>query len=192
VARTLLARLDLRAQVIETGKPAPEDKVLELLAPPQPEAAAPPPAFNLRDGDAIAILGDNYLVDARIDLQAAGRALRLFRIAATPERWLAVPAERVQTFALLESVADVELTTPESTIGGKPYTVNWSGAGTGELIGKGGASGQRSVKVTVFRGQADAADQAVILDWGMERQVLAGREVHPDDVEVFGASTARR
>jgi hypothetical protein len=53
VVRGLLARFDLRGEVVETGKPAPEESVLRVLQAPRSDTAAP--AFDLREGDALAI-----------------------------------------------------------------------------------------------------------------------------------------
>jgi hypothetical protein len=76
----------------------------------------------------------------------------------------------------------------ESTIGGVAYTSNWSAAGTGDVTGKGGSTGQRPVTVSALTGTSDPSARAVVVDWGNERQVLVGKEVHPDDVEIYGAT----
>jgi hypothetical protein len=186
--RTVLARLDLRGEVIETGRPAPQEKIAEIISPTPAETKQPPPAFNLHDGDAVAILGDDYLVDARIDLESGDQALRLFRLNAAPEKWLVVPAERAHSFALVEPTDQSYAGGFPSTIGGEAYTVNWTAAGSGEVIGKGGAMGRRPATITVLTGAADTAARAVVIDWGNERQVLVGKEVHPDDVEIYGAA----
>jgi hypothetical protein len=188
----ILSHLDLRNGVIETGRPAPQEKIQDILSPKPPEEQGPPPAFKISEGDAISILGDNFVVDGRIDLQAGGQALRLLRVATAPERWLAVPDERDRSFALLD-VSDQPFTPgAESTIGGEAYTVNWSAAGSGEATGKGGATGRRPATVTVLTGTKKPTSRAVVVDWGNERQVLVGKEVHPDDVEIYGAPAKAR
>jgi len=79
-------------------------------------------------------------------------------------------------------------TATESTIGNQPYIVNWSGRGTGEVTGRGGSIEGRSVTVTLLNGKTDPATQALVLDWGNERQTMTGSEVVPDDVEIYGAT----
>jgi hypothetical protein len=190
--RKILARLDLRNEVIETGKPAPQDKIQDILSPTPPEEQGPPPAFNMQVGDALTVLGDNFVVDGRIDLQAGGQGLRLLRVGTSPDRWLSVPAERGRSFALLDASDQPYTAGTESTIGGVAYTSNWSAAGTGDVTGKGGSTGQRPVTVSVLTGTTDASARAVVVDWGNERQVLVGKEVHPDDVEIFGATAKKR
>jgi hypothetical protein len=190
--RKVLARLDLRNEVIETGRPLPDDKIQDILSPKPPEEQGPPPAFNVREGDAVAILGDNFVVDGRIDIQAGGRALRLLRVGASPERWLAVPGERGPGFALLEITDQPFTAGTQSTIGGEPYTVNWSSAGTGEVTGKGGSIGGRPVTVSTLAGANNPAARGIVVDWGNERQVLVGNEVHPDDVEIYGSTKSKR
>src|SRR5262249_54352463 len=114
-------------------------------------------------------------------------ALRLLRVATAPERWLAVPGERDRSFALLDLSDQPYTPGAESTIGGEAYTVNWSAAGTGEATGKGGSTGRRPDAVTVLTGATSTASRAVVVDWGTERQVLIGKEVHPGDLEIYGA-----
>src|SRR5215218_9801645 len=101
--RKILARLDLRDDVIETGRPAPDDKIQDILSPKSKEDQGPPPAYNLTSGDALSILGDNFVVDGKIDLDVTGRRLRLHRLGQSPERWLLVPAERGQSFTHLNA-----------------------------------------------------------------------------------------
>lgn len=185
--KRILAHLDLRNEVIETGRPAPQEKIEDILSPKPPDQEGPPPAFNLNVGDAISILGDNFVVDGRIDVKAGGQSLRLHRISTSPERWLAVPGDRDHRFALLDASDQPFTPGAESAIGGEAYTVDWSAAGTGEATGKGGSTGQRAATVTVLTGTTNPASRAVVVDWGNERQVLVGKEVHPDDVEIFGA-----
>jgi hypothetical protein len=44
------------------------------------------------------------------------------------------------------------------------------------------------VQTTILTGAADPSQRAVVLDWGSEQQVFVGKEVHPDDVEIYGTS----
>ncbi len=125
--RKVLARLDLRNEVIETGKPASQEKIQDILSPTPPEEQGPPPAFNIDVGDALTVLGDNFVVDGKIDLQAGGQGLRLLRVGTSPERWLAVPAERGRSFALLETSDQPHTGGTESTIGGAAYTIQLVG-----------------------------------------------------------------
>lgn len=186
--RDILARLDLRDQVVETAQPAPEASVLQVLQV-QPAASAPPPSFNLHLGDAVSILGDDHLIDAQIDVRAGETSFRLHRLQGTaPDQWLLVPAGQAVTFAQLSATQDPFTSAPTPTIGATAFRETGSGQGTGELIGSGGSSGERRVTFTLLSGQ-DAPDQrAVVLDWGNERQMLIGREVHPGDVEAFPRS----
>jgi hypothetical protein len=190
VVRAVHARFDLRHEVVETGKPAPEDRVLAVLEPPRPET--PPPAYNLHERDAVAILGDNFLVDARIEVESEARSFRLFRLGGGEgERWLFVPKQAGERFALLSPVAGEETTSGEqTTFAGTAYTTQSVGSGDGEAIGAGGESGRRPVRFRLLQGAEDPSARAVVLDWQAERQVLTGKEVFPDDVEVFGPSTA--
>ncbi|MDP9370178.1 MAG: hypothetical protein M3Q03_18225 [Chloroflexota bacterium] len=181
---TILARLDLRDQVVETAEPAPEASVLEVL---QPQATVTPsPAFDLRQGDAVSILGDDHLIDAQIDVRAGDASFRLHRLQATsPDQWLLVRSAKQAPLAQLSATKEPFAALPTPTIGTAPFQQINSGSGRGELIGSGGSSGERRVTFTFLARQDDPDQHALVLDWGNERQVLVGRQVHPGDVEAF-------
>ena len=190
VVRNLLARFDLRAEVVESGKPAPAESVRRVLQPPRTDET--PPTFNLHDGDALAILGDDYLVDSRIEVAGEPWSFRLFRLSGgTEEQWLFAPNRAEPGLALLRPVAEPPAPGVETAIDGTAYTPQSAGSGDGEVIGVGGRSGLRPVRFAILAGSGDPQARAVVLDWGTERQAFAGREVHPNDVEIFGRPSPR-
>lgn len=104
-------RFDLRSRVVESAAPASPEEVnsaLDVLKTPEERkaAASPPAAYELHDRDAIAVLGDNFVVDARIDIEASSGFFRIFRIDVAPDRWLLVPKVRDQPFATLIASKD--------------------------------------------------------------------------------------
>lgn len=187
VVRRLEARLDLRGQVVETGKPAPEESVLRVLGPGT-SADAPPSshrAYDLKLGDALAILGDDFLVDASIAVSGGRDDLRLFRLGGgAAEEWLFVPQRAEHGLARLSPVAPPP--PGQTTIASTAYADHAAGSGDGQVSGTGGASDVRPVRYQILRGADDTKTRALILDWNGERQAFAGAEVHPNDVEVFG------
>jgi hypothetical protein len=190
VARQFGARLDLRNQIIETGKPAPEDQVdaaLQVLKTPEQQKAetAPSAAYDLHDRDALAILGDNFIVDSRIEVTSSAQSFRLFRVDSVPERWLYVPIQPQATFALLTNSNDA-FSEQALTIGTTAYTIDASGSGTSEIAGAGGKSNQIAVSYWLLNAVDNPAGRAVVLKWSGQTQVFTGSEVHPDDVEIFG------
>jgi hypothetical protein len=188
--RNLLSRFDLRNEVIETGRPVPEDQIKDILAGTPAETKKPPAFFDLHDGDAVAILGDNFIIDARIDLKTNDKALRLFRIDIVPEKWLSVIGDVTSDVALLNSSKDSYETGEQPKIGGDAFSINWSAPGTGDLIGKGGSTGERTATISALTGVTDPTTKAVVIDWGSEKQVFVGKVVHLDDIEIFGTSRA--
>jgi hypothetical protein len=187
-------RLDQRARIFESAAPASPvqmSNVLAVLQTPEElrEAQAPQPAYELHDRDALAVLGENFVVDARIDVESANGFFRLFRVNAGPDRWLFVPRQRGQTLALLSATAEPYVPGPPATIGADSYTVELSGHGSGEVTGAGGQTGRRPLSYSLLRGSSEPSLRAVVLQWGAEQQIYSGREVHPDDVEIFGRPT---
>jgi hypothetical protein len=185
------ARLDLRSRVVDTAEPATPaqmSSVLAVLKTPEElaEAAKPPAAWELHDRDAIAVLGDNYVVDARIDIESSSGAYRLFRIDLAPDKWLLVPRRKGEPFAVLTMTSATYSSGPESTIDGEAYRVDASGHGSGGVVGAGGETGRRPLNYTLLRGATSERQRAIVLRWGAEQQVLTGNDVHSDDVEIFG------
>ena len=177
--RTLNARLDLRNQVMTTGDPASEESVVAVLATEPPPA--PHPAFSLNSGDAVSVLGDDFVVDARIDIVAGEQSIRLFRLhTGPPGRWLLVPLDPTLSFADLSERATTDETSSRD--------VETTGSGTGEIAGSADASAPRAVRFRIASDGQEMGIRSVELNWGTESQSFAGKGVHPDDIEVFGAT----
>lgn len=189
VARNLLARFDLRGEVVETGKAASQESVLRVLQPGA--ATATPPAYALGAGEALAILGDDFLVGGRIIIDAGQSSFRLFQLADDAAgEWLFAPLDAAMGLARVSPVA-APAVSGAPTIDGAEYALATAGSGDGEVIGVSGSSGARPVRFELFRGAGDAELFALVLDWGTERQAFAGRSVHPNDVEIFGRPSER-
>lgn len=182
-ARALLARFDLRGQVVETGQPADRASVLAALSPGGGGGAHP--AWDLDTGVALAVLGDDFVVDAKIGVDGGDTAFRLFRLTAEPEEWLFVPKSSDLGLARLQPAAAPAGGAGQPVEGG-PFNVGAEGRGTGEVVGTGGSSGTRPVRFQVLIGANEPAARGLVLDWDGERQTFVGRAVHPDDVEIFG------
>lgn len=179
VVATLGGRLDLRGQVMSSGTPAAEESVVAVLATePPPE---PHPSLRLNRGDAVSVFGDDFVVDARIDVVAGEDSLRLFRLhAGPPGRWLLTSINPAIGFAdVTEQAGQGAATDPPSTV---------TGSGTGEISGTGDASGRRAVRFRVWSDGTESGVRSLDLDWGAEQLSFSGRSVHPDDIEVFPAT----
>lgn len=188
IVRGLLARFDLRGEVVETGKPAPTESVLRALQPPRP--AVDSSAFNAGQGDALSVLDEDFIVDGVISVDGGDVALRLLRLGGADERWLAAAQQGSHDLALL-SPASPPAPGAETSIGGSTYVLDVSSSGDGEVTGASGASGPRPVRLALLVGVDDPDARAVVLDWGSERQAFVGRAVDPKDVEVFGRPSAQ-
>lgn len=180
---SLLARLDIRQEIVDSGQAASKASVLAALKPVA--ASLPPDIYFAAPGDAVSILGDDFLVDARIDVDGQPRSFRLLRINREPEEWLLV--ERTADGLL----ARVTPTTIEP--GGSPLVAEdlqqiGAGTGDGEVQGSEQASGLRPVRYALLGNADDAERVGVILHWDGERQAFTGRRVEPLDVEVFRRS----
>jgi len=181
--RALQQQFDLRGKLAETGVAIDRESVLKALSPGLPEL--PHPAWNLTEGVALSVLGDDFIVDARIGVESDDDAFRLFRLGTDPEEWLMVPRGGSGVIARVRpypAPAHGEGT----TLDGVTFAAESEGSGVGEVVGAGGGSGVRPVRFLVLAGESDPAARGVLLDWGNDRQAFAGRAVHPADIEIFG------
>jgi hypothetical protein len=183
IARTIedqLSRLDRRDEVIETGRALSRDSVVNALKPLS--EVMPPEVFSAQPGDAISILGDDYLVSGKIDVDGRPRSFRLFRIAREPEEWLMVGREPGSPMVRLTAV---DAPSSGTTIPETSLRMQTGGAGDGEILGEQGSSGLRAVRYALLDDADDPEAFGLILDWDGERQAFTGRRVEPIDVEVF-------
>ena len=176
VMRSLATRFDARETVSTTGEALPETRVREVLS--VPVDPSPPAAWELDNGTALSVTGDDFVVDARIDIEAGPVSMRLFRLArGASEAWLMVTAGATAKMAYLRAVP-------------VPTSVPAPGAGTpgtAELIGVGGSSGVRPVTLSLDGDDAPGGQRTVQLTWsGDEAMVLSGPSVEPSEVEIYG------
>ena len=194
--RDILDRLDQRGRIAESAVPAPPEQVNKALAVLQTpeeraEATQPPAAYELHDRDALAILGDNFVVDARINVESTAGFFRLFRIATAPDRWLLVPRQRGQPFANV--TASAEPYVPRRGADHRRQTIHRRDVGARLWrYHRRGRTDRTHGRCGVFlapRNRRAPVTGPSCLQWGADQQVLVGTDVHPDDVEIFGKPT---
>jgi hypothetical protein len=180
-----LLRLNTRQSVIETGQAASQDSILAALRPTS--ELAPPEAVTASLGDAISILGDDYIIDAMIQVDGRPRSFRLLRIRRDPEEWLLVDRDSAQPMLRLTA------TEPGSiglTIPGHAMQQTVAGTGDGEVTGERGPSGLKAVRYALLETADDPQTFGLVLDWDGERQAFVGSRIEPLDVEVFRRTEA--
>lgn len=79
---------DTRGSVVESGTPSEDETTLRLLA--LPEVVEPSPLLHLKKGDALSVLGDNYIANGIISLKTDDGNLLLARVSTESEgtTWL--------------------------------------------------------------------------------------------------------
>jgi hypothetical protein len=180
-----ILRLDTRRNVIESGHPASQEDVLAALRPLS--ELTPPAAYAARPGDAIAILGEDHLVDAAIDVNGKPLSFRVLRIARDPEDWLMVgrgPSDPMLRLRPAEAT-DIGL-----SIAGRTMRQTAAGTGDGEVTSERGPSGLRAVRYALLEDAEDPQTLGLVLDWDGTRQAFVGNRTEPFDVEVFRRSEA--
>jgi hypothetical protein len=177
--RALNRRFDTRGEVIETAKPAPQETIDEIISPTAPVVA--PAIFNIHDRDALTIGDANYVVDARIDVQAGDMTFRIFRLSETDKFWLFAPSSDEVSAAVVTESTDMPAA--------DEMTEKLNGTGTGSVIADGRKSDSRPVSFSIYASNDNQSDVTLVLDWSSERQVFSGKEIAYEEIEVFPAST---
>lgn len=79
---------DGRSSVVESGRPSEDEASLELLA--LPEVVEPSPLLQLKKGDTLSVLGDNYITNGLITLNTSDGTILLARVSdeSTGATWL--------------------------------------------------------------------------------------------------------
>jgi len=179
-----------RSQVVETARPSTVTPALPPVAAALDGVTTPgvAPAWDLHDREAIAVLGENGIIDGRVEVDAGDASFRLFRLQGdAPRAWLLAARRPGGLHALLrESAPPADPQAP--VVDGVAYAVTASGRGTGSAIGAGGAANQRSVAWRHLAGTADGTLVAVALHWNGEHQLFTGRAIDPRDIERFGSA----
>jgi hypothetical protein len=178
-------RFDRRREVIDSGTALAPAAVAGMLASSK-EAAEPPTAYNLHEGEAVSRGGRNYTIIGRVSIQTPTGSWRDFQLdGGTEQVYLRVPATPGGELHWLRAVTfDGRAGAPEVSVGGTPYQLADQARGTGEVIGKSGASGQRPVRYLRY---ASAATGGVlhVYDWGADTLALAGEPVDPLELEIY-------
>jgi len=187
----LLDRFDRRAEVIERGEPIPDPDITALLAP-TPPTTAPPTAYNLHDGDAITFRNVNYTIIGRITVTTASGSWRDFQLkGGDGQSWLRVPGAVNGEFLWCRKVepqgkaGDAEL-----SVGGTVYRLHGSSDATAEVIGPGGASGDRDVMVYHYA-QEQGDGRLSVYHWRADDISLAGEPIDPAEIELWSREGGR-
>ena len=187
----LLDRLDKRADLIETGVARPEEEISALLAATSSQAV-PPTAYQLHDGDGITYQGENYTVIGRITIQTAIGGWRDFQLRGGDGlSWLRAPAASGGTFLWSRRVEpDGEPGDPTLDVDQSGYTLDHSIDAVAEVIGSGGASGDREVTVHEYRSR-HGSRVLNIYHWRADTISLLGEPIDPVGIELWSREGGR-
>jgi hypothetical protein len=185
---TVQQRFDERAYVVETGRPTTPAAATSPLTVLEQDTTKPlkPAALGLQQGYALAFGGENFIVDAVIDVEGK-QPMRLFRIDVAPERWL-LANER---FGAVLSPADFAESGDTVVVDGQTLSLHGSGSAPSRVTGLGGRSGQQSVAYRVYGGATENGPLALTLTWPSADLRLVGRGIALEDIEVFGKPDVR-
>ena len=179
--KSIMDLLDTRGVVVETATPAPTRSLFQALD----EVPAPSKEIDKLEisvGDAISHLGDDYIIDALIEVRDGANAVRLFRVETNPHKWLAVADHGLRLIALLEEQPGSAAT----GTGADNPTESWRVTGAGKVIESGGKSVKADGSVALYEWQDEPQKVALRVVSGADERYLSGRRVHPDDLAVYG------
>ncbi|HVL22989.1 MAG TPA: hypothetical protein VM450_02845 [Thermomicrobiales bacterium] len=166
---------DSRTSVVDEGKPTREARVLDLLdttPPPKPS-----PLMSVNRGDALSVLGDNFVADATISLATDDGPLQLIRVAQGSQgaTWLLGSGVPGIISARLTEVTS-ESTPSYQTMNRATATIDTE-------------KGRQEGVAAQYAAQTDnAGSLQLTLLIGDEPQVFRGNEIRDIDVEIYGAA----
>jgi len=192
VIEKLLDRFDRRSELIDTGEARPEQEIGALLAVGPSEATAPT-AFQLHDGDGITFRNVNYTVVGRITIESPTSSWRDFQLqGGNGQSWLRVPVAAGGQFYWCSRVEPVndEGNDQEVTVGGTIYSHAGSTDATAEVIGSGGASGNREMTIDTYH-QVSGDGVLNVYHWRADEISLVGEPIDAAELELWSREGGR-
>lgn len=173
---TLSRLFDSRSSVIESAKPSQDADILGLLEDGEESIASPLSALNV--GDAVSVLGDNYLVDATVRLESGDTSLLLARVDASANTWLLGASD--------SSVGPARVT--EDTTAGGIIDASFQAAKVTVETRNGGRETAPGEYVVISSG-----DDPIVVSFriGDAFRQFRGTVINALDIEVFGAAATQ-
>lgn len=170
----LTTLFDNRGSVVENGRPSDDEATLQLLA--LPEVVEPSPLLHLKKGDALSVLGDNYIANGIISLKTDDGNILLARVSTDSEgaTWLLGSS--------IPGMNSAKLTEASGTSGGFQTMV----PGTASIdTGQG-----QEDNIAARYAYRDLGDNGVelALTFGDTIKQFAGSTIVDKDVEVYGVA----
>ncbi len=187
----LLDRFDRRSEVIQTGKASSEPDIGALIATGT-AVAVRPTAYELHDGDAITFRNVNYTVIGRITIETANGSWRDFQLkGGDDESWLHVPGKAGDDFRWYRKVQpEGDVGAERVSVSGSDYALTGSIEGSAEVIGTGGASGDREMTVHSYQ-QTSGNGLLSVYHWKVNDVALAGEAIDPAELELWSREGGR-
>ena len=181
---SLQSTFDERQFVIETGRPSTRSAPTSPLGVLETDGTKPlpAPALQLKKGDALAVGGANFIIDAVVELKGASPT-KLLRIDVGPERWLVVN----QRFGADTVRKDVAVTGATATVDGQTLNVHGGGSAETDVTGLGGSDSGQTASYQVFGGDSVNGPVAIVVTWPSAKLSLSGVGLDLAEIEIFGA-----
>ena len=165
---------DSRSTVVNNGKPSEDEATLQLLA--LPEVVEPSPLLHLKKGDALSVLGDNYIANGIISLKTDDGNVLLARVSTESDgaTWLLGSS--------VPGMTSARLTEEEASSGGFQTMV----PGTASIdTGQGEES-----DIPARYSYRDLGDNRVefTLAFGDTIKQFSGSTIVDKDIEVYGVA----
>lgn len=165
---------DTRKSVMDAGKPTEDSEALQLLA--IPEVVVPSPLLQVKKGDALSVLGDNYIANGTISIKTDDGNILLARVSADTEgaTWLLASS--------ISGMNSAKLT--EGTASGGGFQTMVSGTVTIDT------DQGKEEAIPARYAYRDLGDNRVEfnLAFGDTIKQFAGTTIVDDDIEVYGVA----
>jgi hypothetical protein len=170
--------IDTRASVIESGISAERSKAESAFGSVGLEGSQQQ-VLDLQIGDALSILGDDFLVDAIIDVNTVDSLHRFARLNDDPEQWLWLTSRPNHLPVLLTRGSG--LSADQSTSG----AASDRETGVARISLPSQPRKTAPAEITAGPGRDSDDSQVLQLEIDGETRSFSGKSVHPDDIETY-------
>ena len=186
--QSLLDLLDTRGAVVETAAPAPQRTLFQPLDDTGVEPTAHMEPIQISAGDAISHMGDDYIVNALIEVSDGASTVHLYRVETNPGKWLAIADHGLRMTALLDEQAGGADVEPRAGTRTESSRIS----GPGKVIEQSGKPVKADATVVLYEWKDEPQKVALQVRSGADERYLSGYRIHPDDLAVYGSPSATR
>ena len=155
--------------------------------PPGQDLNSPRGLMNLKLNDIISYYGTDYTIEGRLDFWEDGYTWITYMLVDMDDiKWLSVEDDDSLEVSLWEEVKDVPVSQPfPETVDYRGQTFRMQERGKARVNQKGRTGNKTGLQVEYYEYESREGEKMSIEKWGPEVEVSIGRDIRPDDLDIF-------